>query len=353
MSTMALRPPDAALGRATGIWGIAGGLVLLAAVLWSATQGAYGVAPLEVWQALWSDADGSAQPGAQVFLHIRAPRLMMAVLSGAGLGIAGAMVQGLYRNPLADPGLIGVTSGAALGAGLAIVLGASLSAWWWDWVGMSLPLVAASAGGLLVTGVVWRWSSVDGEVRLPMLLLMGVAINALAGAGLGLLSFLADDAQLRSLTFWLLGSLSGTRWSSVAWSALPVGLALWWGCRLAPQFNVLALGEAQAQLMGVRVAHLKRGGIWCAAVVVGVLTAHIGMVGFVGLIAPHGVRLLVGADHRLVLPGSALLGAILLVLADTTARTVVAPVELPLGVLTGLIGAPLFMWMLRQRRPAF
>lgn len=322
---------------ALGLIGVAG---LLLALAFGATQGAY---------ALSLDSLRTSNPDAQVFFHIRAPRLLMALLAGAGLGLTGAIVQGLYRNPLADPGLIGVTSGAALGAGLAIVLGASMAPAWWAFLGASLPLVTAFLGSLAVTALVWRWSSIQGQVRLPLLLLMGVAVNALAASGLGWLTFMANDTQLRSLTFWLLGSLSGARWSSVAWIALPVLAALCLTWRLAPQLNALSLGEGQARLMGVPVDRLKRHGVWWSALVVGVLTAHIGMVGFVGLIAPHGVRLLAGPDHRIVLPGSALIGAILLILADTAARTVVAPVELPLGVLTGLLGAPLFLWMLRQR----
>jgi iron complex transport system permease protein len=329
--------------------GLLGLIALALALLLGATQGAYAIAWPPLQTVLASPQAWATQADAQVFLHIRAPRLLMALLSGAGLGLTGALVQGLYRNPLADPGLIGVTSGAALGAGLAIVLGLSMAPAWWAFLGASLPLLTAFLGGLLVTALVWRWSSVQGQVRLPLLLLMGVAMNALAASGLGWLTFMANDAQLRSLSFWLLGSLSGTRWSSVAWSAPPVIVALCLTWRLAPQFNALALGEGQARLMGVPVDQLKRHGVWWSALVVGVLTAHIGMVGFVGLIAPHGVRLLAGADHRVVLPGSALLGAILLVLADTAARTVVSPVELPLGVLTGVLGAPLFLWMLRQR----
>lgn len=329
--------------------GLIGLITLLLALALAATQGAYAISTASLWSLLTSPDQWATHPDAQVFFHIRAPRLLMALLSGAGLGLTGALVQGLYRNPLADPSLIGVTSGAALGAGLAIVLGTAMPAAWWRFLGSSLPLLTAFLGGLAVTALVWRWSSIQGQVRLPLLLLMGVAVNALAGSGLGWLSFMANDTQLRSLTFWLLGSLSGTRWTSVAWAAPPVLLALWFTWRLAPQFNALALGEAQARLMGVSVSHLKRHGVWWSALVVGVLTAHIGMVGFVGLIAPHGVRLLAGADHRVVLPGSALLGAILLILADTAARTIVAPVELPLGVLTGLLGAPLFLWMLRQR----
>lgn len=329
--------------------GLIGLITLALALALAATQGAYAISPANLWSLLTSPGQWATHPDAQVFFHIRAPRLLMALLSGAGLGLTGALVQGLYRNPLADPGLIGVTSGAALGAGLAIVLGTAMPVVWWRFLGASLPLLTAFLGGLAVTALVWRWSSIQGQVRLPLLLLMGVAVNALAGSGLGWLSFMANDTQLRSLTFWLLGSLSGTRWTSVGWAAPPVLLALWFTWRLAPQFNALALGEAQARLMGVSVSHLKRHGVWWSALVVGVLTAHIGMVGFVGLIAPHGVRLLAGADHRVVLPGSALLGAILLILADTAARTIVAPVELPLGVLTGLLGAPLFLWMLRQR----
>ncbi|MGH6645474.1 FecCD family ABC transporter permease [Aquabacterium sp.] len=326
-----------------------GTTTLVLALAFGATQGAYPIPLNGLWTLLTSPAPWATHPDAQVFFHIRAPRLLMALLSGAGLGLTGAVVQGLYRNPLADPSLIGVTSGAALGAGVAIVLGSAMPPEWWSFLGPSLPLLTAFLGGLLVTALVWRWSSIQGQVRLPLLLLMGVAVNALAASGLGWLSFMANDAQLRSLTFWLLGSLSGTRWNSVAWATGPVLLALWLTWRLAPQFNALALGEAQARLMGVPVDRLKRHGVWWSALVVGVLTAHIGMVGFVGLIAPHGVRLLVGADHRAVLPGSALLGAILVILADTASRTVVAPVELPLGVLTGLLGAPLFLWMLRQR----
>lgn len=326
-----------------------GSAALVMALAFGATQGAYAISVGGLWTLLTSPDQWATHPDAQVFFHIRAPRLLMALLSGAGLGLTGALVQGLYRNPLADPGLIGVTSGSALGAGTAIVLGTALPAEWWQFLGPALPLVAAFLGGLLVTGLVWRWSSIQGQVRLPLLLLMGVAVNALAASGLGWLSFMANDNQLRSLTFWLLGSLSGTRWGGVAWAAVPVLVALSLTWRLAPQFNALALGEAQARLMGVPVDRLKRHGVWWSALVVGVLTAHIGMVGFVGLIAPHGVRLLAGADHRAVLPGSALLGAILVILADTASRTVVAPVELPLGVLTGLLGAPLFLWMLRQR----
>lgn len=340
------RAPRRLPARALALIGTA---TLVLALAFSATQGAYAISLNGLWALLTSPEQWATHPDAQVFFHIRAPRLLMALLAGAGLGLAGALVQGLYRNPLADPGLIGVTSGAALGAGVAIVLGTSMSPDWWRLLGPSLPLLTAFIGGLLVTGLVWRWSSVQGQVRLPLLLLMGVAVNALAASGLGWLSFMANDAQLRNLTFWLLGSLSGTRWSSVAWAAGPVLLALWLTWRLAPQFNALALGEAQARLMGVPVDRLKRHGVWWSALVVGVLTAHIGMVGFVGLIAPHGVRLLAGADHRAVLPGSALLGAILVIMADTASRTVVAPVELPLGVLTGLLGAPLFLWMLRQR----
>ncbi|RZL03678.1 MAG: iron ABC transporter permease [Rubrivivax sp.] len=351
MSTaLASVPPMATPRRlSTRTLALTGAATLVLALALSATQGAYAIPVGRLWTLLSSPGQWATHPDAQVFFHIRAPRLLMALLSGAGLGLTGALVQGLYRNPLADPSLIGVTSGAALGAGVAIVLGTSMSPEWWRFLGSSLPLLTAFLGGLLVTALVWRWSSIQGQVRLPLLLLMGVAVNALAASGLGWLSFMADDAQLRSLTFWLLGSLSGTRWSSVAWAAVPVLMTLCLTWRLAPQFNALALGEAQARLMGVAVDRLKRHGVWWSALVVGVLTAHIGMVGFVGLIAPHGVRLLAGADHRAVLPGSALLGAILVILADTASRTVVAPVELPLGVLTGLLGAPLFLWMLRQR----
>ena len=217
---------------------VGGGVALLLALLIGATQGAYSVALKD----LWPSAQASA--GADVFWHIRAPRLVMAVLTGAALGVSGTLVQGLFRNPLADPGLIGVSSGAALGAGFAIVFGPLLPVALREGLGVWPMLVCAFLGGLLVTALVWQLSRARGQVHTPLLLLVGVAINALASAGLGLLSHVASDIQLRTLTFWLLGSLGGSQWHSTAACALVVVAVLCMAPSQARALNALALGEA-------------------------------------------------------------------------------------------------------------
>jgi iron complex transport system permease protein len=346
---------------------ITAAVLVLAAVWIAATQGAYVVTLAD----FFSGAEASA--GAQVFWHIRAPRLLMGLVAGAALGVSGALIQGLFRNPLADPGLIGVSGGAALGAALAIVLCGPITEWLAGGLGpftgvgafsfwpLSAPsahglrpgpwLIMGSAfvGGLLATLLVWRLARAGGQVHVPLLLLVGVAINALAGAGLGLMSHLASDDQLRTITFWLLGSLSGAQWpTTVACGAVVLAVLVMVPSQ-ARALNALALGEAQARLMGVNVLLVQRLCVLWVALAVGAVTSLIGMLGFVGLLAPHAMRLLAGPDHRVVLPGSAVLGAVLVVLADTLARTAFSPGELPLGVLTGLLGAPVFLLMLRRR----
>ena len=339
-----------------------GGLPLaLACAALAATQGAYAITLDDLprlWAWWWRPADAPFDPdltAAQVFWHIRAPRLLMACLAGAALGVSGAMIQGLFRNPLADPGLIGVSAGGALGAACCIVL-LPLLGWMpvgfaAGWSGMAATMVCAFVGGVLVTALAWRLSRRQGEVHLANLLLVGLAINALAMAGLGLLTYLASDTQQRALNFWLLGSLAPSQWVTVLAVLAPVLLALIGARALQRPLDALALGEAQARVMGVNVKRLQATCVGLTALAVGAVTAVIGMVGFIGLLAPHLVRLLLGPRHQVVLPGSALLGACLVMLADTAARTVAAPVELPLGVLTGLIGAPVFLYLLQQRGP--
>lgn len=339
-------------------------IVLMLSLLLAASQGAYALTwhdALQLW-AVWQDPGqhmGTSDPdlaGAQVFWHIRAPRLLMAALTGMALGLAGAAIQGLFRNPLADPGLIGIHGGAALGAASFIVLGPML----WhhtpgfatSLAGMVGAMVAAFIGSVLTTALVWRLARQLGQIQVPRLLLVGVAINALAGSGLGLLSYLADDTQLRALSFWLLGSLAPSQWPALSCVLPLVAVACLLLPRHAPALNALALGEAQARLMGINVPRLQRHCVWLVALAVGAVTAVVGMVGFVGLLAPHAVRLMAGPNHHVVLPGSALLGASLVLLGDTAARTLFAPVELPLGVLTGLLGAPTFLWILQRRAPS-
>lgn len=335
------------------LWWLGLPLALCCAAL-AATQGAYAITLNDLprlWAWWWRPADAPFNPdltAAQVFWHIRAPRLLMACLAGAALGVSGAMIQGLFRNPLADPGLIGVSAGGALGAASCIVLLPMLSS---GMSGMAATMVFAFAGGVLVTALAWRLSRRQGQVHLANLLLVGLAINALAMAGLGLLTYLASDTQQRALNFWLLGSLAPSQWTTVLAVLPPVLLALIGARTLQRPLDALALGEAQARVMGVNVKRLQLMCVGLTAMAVGAVTAVIGMVGFIGLLAPHLIRLLLGPRHHVVLPGSALMGACLVLLADTAARTVAPPVELPLGVLTGLIGAPVFLVLLRQRGP--
>ncbi|MGR9578340.1 FecCD family ABC transporter permease [Pandoraea sputorum] len=330
--------------------------LLAAAVLAALCGGAYRIAPADAITALFRGATGDfAQDQARnVMLQIRLPRIVLGVLVGAGFGAAGAALQALFRNPLADPGLIGVASGAALGAAGVIVLGAvllpaALAASLGLWM---LPL-AAFAGALGVTALVYRLAAGRGRLALPLLLLAGIAINAVSGAAIGLLTYLANDTQLRTLTFWTLGSLGGAQWSMLAVIVWPVALGIVALASQCRSLNALLLGEAEALHLGVAVQSVKRRVMVACALCVGALVASSGMIGFIGLIAPHIVRLVVGPDPRAVLPAAALFGAILTLLADLVARTWVAPAELPLGILTALLGAPFFLMLLWRRRGQF
>lgn len=329
------------------------GLLLLAiSFIAGSARGAYAISPFQLWNVLVDMLTGSAQPTPEhlVFMNIRLPRLLLGVAAGSALGMSGALMQGLFRNPLADPGLIGVSSGAALAAGMTIVLG---SLWFPDMprtLGSWTLVATAFAGSLVVTVLVYALSQQDGATRVGIMLLAGVAINALAGAGLGYLTFLATDEQLRNVQFWLLGSLGGARWSAVALVFSTVAVAVAAGLTLARPLNAIALGEAQAALLGVPVERVKRFAVLLTALAVGAVTATTGIIGFIGLVAPHCVRLVAGPDHRIVLPGSALLGAALVLAADSVARTMVKPAELPLGVLTAFVGVPFFLLLLRHFR---
>ena len=335
---------------------LAMGFALLAiSFIAGSARGAYAISPFQLWNVVLDALGLSSRTGAPtaehlVFMSIRLPRLLLGVAAGAALGLSGALMQCLFRNPLADPGLIGVSSGAALAAGITIVLG---SVWFPDLprtLGSWTLVLTAFLGSLLVTLLVYALSQQGGATRVGLMLLAGIAINALAGAGLGYLTFLASDEQLRSIQFWLLGSLGGARWSAVGLVSGIVAVAVFAGLRLAAPLNAIALGEAQAALLGVRVERVKGFAVVVTALAVGAVTATTGMIGFVGLVAPHCVRLVAGPDHRVVLPGSALLGAALVLAADAVARTAVQPAELPLGVLTSFVGVPFFLLLLRHFR---
>ncbi len=281
---------------------------------------------------------------AAILLHIRLPRTALAVLAGAALAAAGAGLQGLFRNPLADPGLIGVSSGGAMGAVLAIVY---LKKTMTEWLGHpleALTSVCAMAGAVAVTFLIYHFSKVRGRTHVATMLLVGIAVNALSGAVVGYLIYLASDDELREFAFWSLGSLSGATWRSLGAAAaisLPAMGALLF---LARPLNAFLLGEAEAFHLGVNTQRVKRWLVFLSAAMVGASVAACGMIGFVGLVVPHLLRISLGPDHRTLLPASVLLGGILLTGADLLAR----PAELPIGIITALAGAPFFLLLLMR-----
>lgn len=324
--------------------------VMLAAVaLASLTVGATGVSLPDVLGKL-ARGEGLSQMERVVLMDIRLPRLAMALLVGAALAVSGAVMQGLFRNPLADPGLVGVGSGAGLGAISMIVLGGLLPPAVLVVAGPWLVPLAAFFGGWISTILLYRVSTRQGRTSVATMLLAGIALGALTGAAAGLLIFAADDAQLRDLNFWQLGSLAGASWAKLA-AILPiVALALAASLVLARGLNALALGEAAAQHIGVPVQRLKNLAILTVAGATGAAVAASGGIGFIGIVVPHLLRLATGPDHRALLINAALLGPILLIAADMVARVIVAPAELPIGIVTAVMGAPVFLWILLRQR---
>ncbi|MFP4312250.1 MAG: FecCD family ABC transporter permease [Nitriliruptoraceae bacterium] len=284
---------------------------------------------------------------AAVLWAIRLPRIALAGVVGAALALCGAVMQGIFRNPLAEPGIIGVSSGAALGAVIAILAGGSFTGGYL--AAFSIPL-AAFLGALVATAAVYLTARHEGRTEVVTLVLCGIAVSAIAGAGVGLAQFVADDDELRSIVFWTLGSASGARWRDLLVILPLVVIGSVVAIQLAAALNLLVLGEREARYLGVSTEQVRLTLIVVCALVTGAAVAVAGIVGFVGLVVPHLVRLALGPDHELLLPASTLAGASLLLLADLAARTVAAPAELPLGVVTALIGGPFFFWLLRRTR---
>lgn len=277
----------------------------------------------------------------RVLIDIRLPRVLFSSLNGAALAVAGVTMQALFRNPLAEPGLVGISSGAALGAVMAIVLTAG---------GFMLVALAAFAGSLAATWAAYtigrRYHGIAG------LLLAGIAINTIAGSAIGLLTYMADDTQLRDLTFWTMGSLAGGTWTTLGLLSPLVMLILIYLCLQWRAMNALLLGEREASHLGFEMATIRRRLIVVTALIVGPLVAVTGGIGFIGLVVPHLVRMVLGAHHRYLLPASMLAGAVVLTLADWLARVVISPAELPIGLVTGLVGGPFFFWLLGRGRTA-
>jgi len=328
-------------------------ILLLATALFSLASGASDASAFAVvrgWLFASSSADPLSMRDSIIVYDIRLPRVILGTLVGAALAVSGAVLQGLFRNPLADPGLVGVSAGSSLGAVSVIVLGATvLSPLTAVFGTFALPF-AAFVGGLVTTFILYLISTRQGRTSVATMLLAGIALGALAMALTGILVFLADDRQLRDLTFWQLGSLAGATWQKITLVAPVIILALLATPFLARGLNALALGEAAAGHLGVPIQRLKYVAIVAVSAAVGASVAVSGGIGFVGIVVPHLLRLLIGPDNRYLLPASALLGACMLLLADAVSRTIVAPAELPIGIVTAIVGAPFFLWILLRRR---
>lgn len=334
---------------------VAIGLLWVVVGIAALAAGAVAIPAERVPVLLWEAATGGGAHDREtlVVVGIRLPRLLTGLLVGAALAVSGALMQGLFRNPLADPGLVGVSSGAGLAAGLTIVLGERLVPPGLGIDPFALVPVGAFLGGLATTAVLYVLSTRGGRTSIATMLLAGIALGALAGAMSGFLAYLSDDRQLRDLTFWSLGSLGGATWGKLGVVAPILVAVLLATPVLARALNALSLGEAEAYHLGVSVERAKTGIVVLVAAAVGASVAAAGVIGFLGIVVPHLLRLAIGPDHRTLLPACALLGGALLVGADILARTIVAPAELPIGIVTAAIGAPFFLWLLLRKRGLF
>lgn len=312
---------------------------LLLIIALALTQGAYTLS----WSAIFLDQVSNIDQ--QILMTVRLPRLLMALLVGAALAVAGSLMQALFRNPLADPGLLGVSAGASVFVGVLIVLQPALGVVPL-WAKSYLQSGAGFVGAVGTCALIFSLSKHQGRVSVLHLLLAGIAINALAGAVTGLLTYVSNDEQLRALSFWSMGNLGGARWQHIIVLASLIVPICWYVFLQSKNLNLLLLGEDEARYLGLNVERFKFKLVAVVALCVGITVAFAGLIGFVGLMVPHLVRLLFGADNRLVVPCSALLGAALLTGADTVARLLVIPAELPVGLVTSLLGGPFFLWLL-------
>ena len=335
---------------------VAASVLLAAAIVISMAAGSTGISltslPGAISSLLGRSTDAADARAALVLIDLRLPRTLLAMFVGAALAVAGAMLQGLFRNPLADPGLIGVSSGATLAAVTFIVLGNTYLGGWQKLMGIySLP-VAAFSGGLVATLVLNGVASRHGATAVATMLLAGIALAALTGAMTGILAYVSNDRELRDLTLWSMGSFAGASWPKVLAIAPFAAILLLSLPGLVRALNGLLLGEAEAFHLGIDLDAAKRRIVVLTALAVGGAVAVAGIIGFVGIVVPHFVRILAGPDHRILLPTAALLGAVLVLLADVLARLIVAPAELPIGIIMAIIGAPVFLHLVLKRSSA-
>lgn len=328
-------------------------LLLLVTVLLSMKYGAVMISLDEIISSISKYFNGSADLtlNERIFLQIRLPRTLLCVFVGATLAVGGVLMQALFRNPIVEPGLVGTSSGAAFGAALYFVLGATFKFNAGEW---TLP-IAACAGGMLSTSLVFllSQSKQSGRSSIIALLLTGIALNALFMSGVGFLSYLARDPQARSITFWNLGTLSGANWHSVIIVGTATVLCITIALKYAKHLNALMIGEEEAQYLGINTRRLKMVVLFINVVMVAIATAFVGVISFVGLIVPHLLRIMKGSDNRYLIRNGALLGAILLSVSDLAARMLLRPAELPIGIVTSVIGVPVFIILLRRKNYLF
>lgn len=349
------RSPDVRVGRDRTAYFLllTSGLGLAAAAIASLAIGPTGISfeslPSAIQAALFGNTESEAVQNRLVLLDLRLPRTLLGMFVGAALAVAGAIMQGMFRNPLADPALVGLSSGAALAAVATIALGDGIARIWVDALGIYALPVSAFLGCLITTILLLGIAGRKGQLMIATLLLAGIAIAALAQAAIGLIAYASDDRELRDLTLWTLGSLTGASWDKVL-ACLPFAVLL---AAALPgtvrMLNGLLLGEAEAFHLGINVERAKIILVGLTAIAVGSAVAAAGVIGFVGIIVPHFVRLIAGPDHRILLPASALVGATILLIADIVARTLLQPAELPIGIIMAFIGAPVFLHMLLRR----
>ena len=313
-------------------------------------MGAVEISTYEMYTALIKFITGNKlySLNENVFLQLRLPRVALCAIGGAILAVSGVLMQGLFRNPIVEPGLMGTSSGAAFGASIVFVLSANFSPVFKEILGPLLTPLFAFIGSLIATLSVYMLSKKQKTIPVVSLLLVGMAVNALCISGTGFMSYIARDPQARSITFWSLGTFNGASWFQVELVALVLGICLFFIIKYAKQLNALMLGEEEALYLGVDVEKMKKFLLLLNTFLVAILTSFVGVISFIGLIVPHILRVSIGSDNRVLLIASGILGAIILMAADLLSRTLVAPAEIPIGVITSLVGAPVFIFLLRR-----
>jgi iron complex transport system permease protein len=324
--------------------------VLFITLMVAIGSGALSIAPWEMFSALRHFLQGKEPASLQegVFLQLRLPRVLLCAVTGAILSVSGVLMQGLFRNPIVEPGLTGTSAGAAFGAAIIFVLGPLLVPSLKSMAGPLLVPLFAFGGGLLATFLVYSLAGTKGKTSILTLLLTGIAVNAIALSGTGFMAYIARDPQARSITFWNLGTFAGANWLQFWITSATALLTFFYSFRYSKALNTLLLGEEEAGYLGVDVRKLKTKILILNTAMVSVATAFVGVISFVGLIVPHILRLLLGSDNKKLLPAAMITGALLLLLADLGARLLVSPAELPIGIITSFLGAPVFIVLLKQ-----